>query len=245
MSANFLDKSGFCMGIDFHVYFTVVPPAPVPVPVPYDPHIVGDSHAGPSKFWRIAHTVTTNGNPTLQSQWAMLVIPHCFIPAGPSHPVEAVNIAAIIALGSITPPMAVHSVTAEKGTLLTELTGSHGLNVDCSDMPLVGVSKDTNLNSVMTSPTLGDYLGSLLGAILSIAWSWTGAAIIGDKVKGAGAVATILAQAVVSLDLAILQTLLDYLATVGDATNDAVNYIFNWITQKVQELTDSKTPLLQ
>ncbi len=58
--------------------------------------------------------------------------------------------------------MGVASVTGEQHELATCLLGGFGINNNCSDLPGI-VNAVVNLNSVKTSPTLGDYLELGLG----------------------------------------------------------------------------------
>ena len=102
MSANLLDTSGSCTGTDFHMYFGMGPLG-APVPVPLAPHIVFWKHAWESREWRIATTVTTCGNPVLQSNWAMMLVVHVPLVPMPAHPIEAIQLLSIIAAGSATP----------------------------------------------------------------------------------------------------------------------------------------------
>ncbi len=242
MSANFLDTSGLCMGTDYHMFFAIAPPLPPPIPVPLVPHIVGDGHDQISKFWRIAFSVTTDGKLTLQSQWAMLIVPHVFTPVGPPHPAaETIQLNVIIATSSAAPQLAVHGVTGEKQNLLTELYGSVGLNLDCGDFPAVSTSTDLNLNSVKTAPTLGDYLGALLGAALSQGYAWL-SGVPGGKIE-VKVLENVVEQALATLGIASVQTLLDYLSVAVGETIDIVNYVFNWIAQQLQKAFDSQHAL--
>lgn len=164
MSANFLDNSGDCAGTDLHTFVTIGPLG-APVPIPFAPHAVGVSHAWASRAWRIAHTVTTTGSPVLQNNWALLLIPHAPMIGAPPHPAEGAMIASIVLGSSIAPQLTAHKVTGEGQPLFTEISGCLGLNVDCSDLPMV--SADLNLNTVMTTPTLGDYIGAIVSGALS------------------------------------------------------------------------------
>jgi hypothetical protein len=242
MSANFLDKSGLCAGADRHMYFSQGP-LNVPLPNPKKAHGVVYAHFLGSKRWRIAHTVTTNGWAVLQSNWAMIVIPHVpsFSPA--MHTIaEPVNLAAIVLTSSSTPVMSAHSVTGEKQALCTSAWSCLGINIDCGDPPFPGAMVDVNTNSVETSPTLGDYLGALFSAFCAVGYAWAGAAIIGDKFKALGKLEEIIVQALASLGLAVVQTLLDVLSVTVHAVADPVNFVINTIAQMIQDGVDAPAP---
>jgi hypothetical protein len=238
MSANFLDKSGLCFGADNHMYFGA---GPVPVPVPKTKHAVLYAHCLGSKRWRIAHTVTSDGWKMLQSNWAMLVIPHIPRFQPPPHPAaEGVNLTAIILAGTSTPLMSAHSVTGGGQALCTAVAYCAGINIDCGDPPFPGAMMDFNLNTVETSPTLGDYLAALFSALCAVGYAWTGAAIIGDKIKHANKLTEIIAQSLTSLSLAVVQTLLDILSVTVSPILDPVNFIINWLAQQIQESVDAR-----
>jgi hypothetical protein len=152
----------------------------------------------------------------------MILVPHGPLTGAPPHPAaEIVNIAAILLSSSAAPQLSAHSVTGEGTALCTALLGCYGLNLDCGDAPVFGASHDLNLNSVKTSPTLGDYLAAVFSAVMSMCYSWATAYMIADKIKVAGqAFAEIVAQSLASLDLSIVQTLLDFLnAVLGDVSS--------------------------
>jgi hypothetical protein len=214
MLANFLDTSGHCWGFDPHQYIALGPEG-IPLPIPLKPHFITAKHNGDSRTWRIARTVTTDGNPVLQGNWAMILVAHFSIPVPEPHPLETVMIAVIIGASSAAPQLTVHAVTGENNPLLTEISGSDGLNLDCGDLP--ALSYDYNANTVMTTPSLGDYLGALVSAIGSYYYSWAGSKEIGlllDPVK------KLLKNLLATVAVAYLQTLLDYVNYLLSETND-------------------------
>jgi hypothetical protein len=228
MSANFLDKSGWMVGADPHVYFT---PGPAGVPLPgISIYVVACLHAWPSRDWRIAHSVTTDNWSTLQSNWSMLLVVHVPIYNLPPHPgAEPPYIVAVIGASSSAPTMSAHSVTGEGQALLTALVGFFGFNLNCG-LPSLPSGLDFNPNSVKTTPTLGDYVSSFFGmvynsmyanvvGVVGWKWNWTQA-----------------------LDFAILQNLLDFF----DAKNisiicDPIVWMISKITGKIQSLVDDAT----
>jgi hypothetical protein len=244
MSANFLDTSGNCAGIDGHTYFAIGP-AGVPLPMPLVPHIIAWKHSWKSRDWRIAKTVTTGGNPVLQGNWAMIFVVHVPIPVAAPHAIEAVQLAGIIMAGSAAPQLTAHKVTAQENPLLTEISGTFGLNLDCADF--LALSKDFNANTVMTQPTLGDYLAAIISTALSFLYAWASNKVIGgthpvpDKIAPNIAkqalekiLLNIAKQAVGGLGVAILQNLLDMIT--ADPTANAISKI----SQLVQRLVDGE-----
>ncbi len=207
MSANFLTTSGSCMGLDGHTYFAAG--GPVPIPVPLVPHLVVAGHGGPSRTWRIAKTVTTDGMPVLQGNWAMMLVAHIPNPPAAPHPIEPINLLAIILGGSATPQLTAHSVVVEGGALLTAISGAFGMNLDCADFP--AHSEDVNVNTVMTTPTHGDYVAAVLSTALSWFYAWLGAQAGGLAASKMSKTpeGEIAVGAVLSVALAIAQTSLD------------------------------------
>lgn len=224
MSSNLLNKSGVMAGIDFHTYITIGPLG-VPVPVPFCPHVVGGAHFLISRLWRIAFTVTTDGWATLQNNWALMVFTHVPEPAGPPHPTEGANIAIIVITSSSAPQLSAHSVTVEKQAVLTAIYSAFGLNLDCGTVPSpTGV--DLNLNTVVTTPTLGDYLSAVLGALLSSAYGTVTGAVFGGE-SGIG--------------LAILQNLADGLYSNHELASfllDPPQWVINKLTGLLQGWVD-------
>ncbi len=244
MSANFLNTSGGFAGVDFHVFIALGPEG-VPVPTPEQPHIVGARHKDHSREWRIARTVTTDGNPVFRSGWAMMDVEHIPVTPLPPHPLELVWIVAVIATSSSQPPLAVHEVTGEGLPLLTEIDGFTGYNVDCSEVPVPSI--DINLNSVRTTPTLGDIIAAILGA----AWRMLFGRLLGKGLgKLWGKLASDLEEAARKmlgyLSSALVRTVLNWLASFAVPWADPIVWAFNkWIAPRVQRLADSPSPLLQ
>jgi hypothetical protein len=221
MSANFLNLWGSFMGIDQHTFIMLVPsPAPIPAPIPLQPHGVAHNHLDVSRRWRIATTVTMSKSPVLQNNWAMLGVMH--IPLAPlvPHPTEAPWLAVIILGSSSTPQLSAHKVTGQGQALLTEIAGSKGVNLDCTDG--FTMAPDVNLNSVVTQPTLGDYIAAALSAVGNY---WLG------KFYGMG-----------GLPLAVITNLLDGINSqmtgkaallIGDPGADAINVVTGAIQRAI------------
>jgi hypothetical protein len=237
MSANFLDKSGLTAGIDLHTYFTDSPPpaTAVPFPLEHTIHSVACAHWWPSKFWRIAHSVTTDNWATLQSGWSMLLVPHAPTTAAPPHPVEGINIAAIILTSSAAPIMSVSSVTGEGTALCTALVSCVGLNLDCGDVP--SGSGDVNLNSVKTSPSLGDYLAAIVGTVLNMLFTWKVGGAISKELERDGLAK--IEQDLFGMGLALVQTVLDALNSICSFINDPVAAVIGLVSSLAQKGADA------
>ena len=104
------------------------------------------------------------------------------IPALPPHPAEAPILALVIAFSTSTAQLSVDSVTGEGNALACCISGAWGLNVNCNDpkdSPSGGVIV---ISTVRTSPTLGDFMGALVGFHLN---RWFNKQL-GDKLKKLG-----------------------------------------------------------
>jgi hypothetical protein len=242
MSANFLNKEGACAGIDLHTFVTIGPFG-APIPLPLQGHAIAVSHSWASRSWRIAHSVTTDASPVLQNNWAAMLVPHVPLATAPPHPAEAAVLVAIIAASSAAPQLSAHKVTAEGQALCTAISGLFGLNLDCSDMP--ALSYDINPNSVMTQPTLGDYIGAIISTALSCAVSYAQSYAMGkmaptDAKPGVGAgeiVRNLNHGNVFSVASAVATTLLDII------TGDPVANTIGLISGVAQRAADGE-PLL-
>ena len=130
-------------------------------------HAVGSGHGPNCRIWRVVRSVTTGGCNVLQSGFAMLFVPHVPVLAPPPHPLyEPPLLVMAIPTSTSAPVMSAHSVTNSGQALATAIVRPAGRNLDCGLQPQpTGI--DVNLNSVKTSPTLGDYLGAAVGAWLN------------------------------------------------------------------------------
>jgi hypothetical protein len=225
-----------------------------PVPLPLVPHGIYWKHSLKSRDWRIAKTVTTCGNPVLQSNWAMLFVVHVPMPVAAPHALEIAQIAGIIAAGSATPQLTAHKVTAQGGPLCTAISGSFGLNLDCGDF--ISFSKDTNANTVMTQPTLGDYVAAILSTGFSFLYAWGLSKLIGKAFPVPDKIAkditqkalemiilNLVRQAQASVAVAVVQTLLDLVnakAEDGSWAGDPGAVAISKGTAVVQKLVDGE-----
>jgi len=221
MSSNFLDASGIMAGVDIHFWQLLVPPSPAPVPTP-TPHIVADSFFGIQRYWRVVWSVTTGMCPTLQSNWCLLIVPHIPIPPGPPHPTEAVSLACTIATSSSSPQLSVHSVTGKGQALYVCVIGCINWNLNCG-LPAWITGWVLNLNSVKTTPSLGDYVSAAVGTVLNAIYTTGTTAIPSNPV---------------AIGVTVLQNLLDGLNAAGIGPGDPVAWVIGKITSTVQEAID-------
>ena len=170
----------------------------------------------------------------------MILVPHGPLPGAPPHPAaEPINLAAIILTSTAAPQLNVHSVSAEGGALCTAILGCWGLNLDCGDAPVFGASHDLNLNSVKTSPSLGDYVAALLSAALNMLYAWGPGKIISTYITTEAKLAQVVLQAIPAVALSIEQTVLDAINSVIDrlpevTSNEYESYILSVIGQCVK-----------
>lgn len=157
MSANFLDDKGRMVGIDLHVFWTVIPAPPYVVPVPMIPHLVHADHDRLIAMGRTP-TVTSDAEKMLKSGFGMYVFIHSPLTVLPPAPVEAIMLGVLLVKASSIVVMTVHSVTSQATPLGTCIYGAFGIHVNCG---LPGVGAVYNANSVKTSPTAGDYAGAI------------------------------------------------------------------------------------
>lgn len=154
MSVNFYDDLGVMLSFDFHAYPTGGISAPLP-------HLVS---ARNDRFlataWKRTPTVTHNTFPMIQKGHDLLLFEHlpCVPPVGPNPPGVVADGAAILIGASSKANFAVHKVTGEGEPLATCVDGMTGLNSNCTT-PAIPIGYVFQLCSVVTQPTLGDYVG--------------------------------------------------------------------------------------
>jgi hypothetical protein len=217
MSSNFLNRSGFFAGVDLHWYIPIGVPPPAPGPPIPQIHIVGQLHDGPDRFWRRVDSVTAEASPVRQSGWAMLLVPHLPIMIPPPHALEVANLAVTILTSSSAPQLSASTVTGKGSALLVEIIGPMGANADCG-FGIIPNNIDVNLNSVKTTPTVGDYAGAAAGFVLNGIVNTLVAAIPPS------------ASPLWSIGIALTQHILD--AT----NNDPISKATTWVQQTVDGL---------
>ena len=216
MSANFLDVSGAFAGADLHLYW----PGPPPAPPVLNLHAVASLHIFIwNRPWRWVTTVTTGHCAVLQSGWAMILVPHIPIPIPPNPVAEGANLACVILTSSSSPQISAHSVTGKGTALCTALLGPMGLHTDCG-VQFLPTGIDVNLNSVKTSPTLGDYAAAVVGMVLNGMY---------NQLTG------VIQQNPICYLVAALQNLSDL---TGLGILDPVTWVINQITGVVQSGID-------
>jgi len=183
MSVCFYDGRGGMTGVDVHI-FLLAGPGPLAVtgiPIPVG-HAVGFWSFGTwaGTVWKMARTVTSDGHAMIQDGYDWYVVPHAPMAAPPAA-AEAAKLTGIMISSRSSAWMSVHSVRAQGGPLATCFDGMAGLNANCWEW---GLSLPTgvvvNPNSVVTSPTLGDYLGAVASLALANAIGVATYAIVGS-----------------------------------------------------------------
>lgn len=163
MIANFYNTTGSMMGTDIHE-FIVAPKLPVPLPYMANVHFSWK----PCTWWKRVEQVTMDKYPSLQNGMDYYLIPHTPPPAFTSSPAEQFANLIVIVLDSGSKAwMSAHKVhlAGEKAAIC--IASSASTNVNCNfpvDHPFL--NSVTNINSVQTNATAGDYLGSLAGALI-------------------------------------------------------------------------------
>ena len=162
MSVNFYDNSGVMNGTDPHQFYAVGPGGvPAPSSQPYG---VAAPMFWPTATWyKRTGTVLSDGWQMIQGGFDLYIVPHVPPPI-PPHPVaQPVEYVMIMATSSSKARMMVHGVTGEGKPLATCLLGPLGANTNCAKPLAVPFNVVLNLNSVKTSPTMGDYIGAAAG----------------------------------------------------------------------------------
>ncbi len=159
MSVCFYNTKGWMVGIDVHMFQMAVPPDPLPVTMPFFPHAVGVKLSwGFCSEKSKLKNVTSDGAPMLQKGHKLKMVPH--IGLGPPHPVEPLQLAAVIASSKTTCVMGVESVTGAGEPLATCLYDSIGANVNCFSPVDVPSGFVHNGNTVHTTPSAADYVNA-------------------------------------------------------------------------------------
>jgi hypothetical protein len=172
VSVNFYNSVGQMLGVDCHTYWFVGGPPQtaffVGLPMPFAPHVVCIPFFGtwPATFYKDTDTVSSDGWDMLQDGYDWYLIPHIPAVPMPMSVLGCVILGKTIVDSGSKPFMSVHSVTGEGEPLATSVFGWFGLNANCWDG---GLSLPTGIvyqpNSVVTTPTLGDYIGAVAGLL--------------------------------------------------------------------------------
>ncbi len=154
MTVCFHDDAGRMYGVDKHLYWTAAK-----IPIPDHPHmVVLPLFAQPSFLSKRAGTVTSESWKMIQAGHKNMQFVHVPVPVPPDPQLEALNLAVIITLSKSGPVFSVGSVTGEGTALAVCAIHAFGYNNNCR-----GDGIAPNGNSVVTSPTLGDYASGALG----------------------------------------------------------------------------------
>lgn len=232
MSVNFNDATGLMVGADNHIFLMVVPPSPLPVPTPTW-HVVGTPFMKEPTVKRIWKT-KSDGWEMCKDGFDIYLVPHVPIPPGAPHPGEiAWLLTMVIAVSGSKCAMSVHSVTNGGDPLATCLISSIGTNMNCNDPLDLPTDVVINRNTVITSPTLGDYLGALFGAVVDSVISWAFGKLLGPA-KNAG---KRLLQNIYKQILRRLPDLLKMIPVIGD-TLSALADIPGFVKKQIQQGVD-------
>jgi hypothetical protein len=152
------------IAMDGHMYVAIPPPTGVPVPMPHVANAMFLAIA--NRVWRVATKVWVGMTPGLQSSWARLLVNHAPIPVMPPQPaLEAAALATTIVTSSSQPVMTVHSVVGQGQPLMCCLALCAGANQNCGIFPSGGPT--LNICTVLSSPTLGDYVNAAIGIAIN------------------------------------------------------------------------------
>ncbi len=222
MSVTFYNERGSMFGVDLHT-----PEETGKVPTPLKVEIRFDHPAFLPQSKKVGN-VTMDGAPAFQGGIDFYLIPHWLFPAG--------VVGTATANSGSKGYMQVHAVTLGGEPAATCQLLCMGRNVNCSDPvdhPLTNVVM--NPNSVVTSPTLGDYAGSWVGMVL-------------DSLISA-AVGAIAGEAAPRYEMPLKHTwrraadmAKEATKNMSQTTQDAVNEVFDKpgkVSKSVQEQVDS------
>lgn len=170
MTACFYNASGRMIGMDVHEFMALFPLDPLPLPSIGLYFVTASFDRLAATFWKRPRTLTSDGQPMIKGGFDMYLVPHipltsvAPIPFLPLHPLGIITNAKIIGDAGSKAQLQAHSVTYNDDPLATCILFCVGLNVNCQ---LLGASAPTggvfNPNSVITQPTVGDYLGAIAG----------------------------------------------------------------------------------
>jgi hypothetical protein len=169
MSACFNTAKAVMIGFDPHIFISVLVVAGVPVPVPsIAPHLCGATFASPTcTTWKRLPSVTADGSPMIQRGFDLYLVPHFPLTALPWHPTEPAVLALVVLTSKSVARMHVGSVRGGGSPLATCVIGGIGANANCAEPIDVPLDIVINPGTVVTSPTLADYVASLAYYIVS------------------------------------------------------------------------------
>jgi hypothetical protein len=164
MSSNFYNTSGIHLnGLELHEY--VAAPA---VPMSMHPHASGqyDFFRPLATLWKKADKVTSDNWSMMQQGYDFYRIFHFPVPVPPPGAGEGAALGKIILTSGSKCQMAVMSVTSDGNPLACCVTNMFSTNQNCSDPIDLEINLVVNLNSVVTSPTAGDFKAAFYSGLL-------------------------------------------------------------------------------
>ena len=164
MSANFYNNRGIMVGPDIHPWSAL--------PQIWIATTLFDNLGA---TWSKRTTkVTSDAQKMLKGGFTVYAVPHIptNAPVPPAPPAIALALAAVVLGASTKAHMKAHSVRAEGGALATCLWSAFGLNANCCFPIAMPFGVVTNVNSVQTSPSLGDYVAAYVEYVVTAATSY-------------------------------------------------------------------------
>lgn len=165
MSCNFYKNSGFMVGIDIHKFYEFPN-----VPIEIFPHFVAAPLASPSAtYWKRTVLVYADRYAMIQGGFDLYFVSHIPLPLPGAFPGsrEVPHLVEVILDSGSKAQLQAHSVTGEGNPLAVCVFGPVGLNANCFEYGLSASSGIvTNLGTVKTTPTAGDYAGAIAGMIV-------------------------------------------------------------------------------
>ncbi len=164
MSACFYNSSGTMLGVDVDKFIMNVEGAPFPVP---HFHSVAIPFEWAAQFWpKSIESVTMDRCTSFQGGMDFYLIPHVPWPIIPAHGDEATELLTRILTSGSKAWMSVHKVHVGGDKAATCIFDCVGTNQNCGwPVDLIVTNMVVNFNSVITSPSQGDYVGSFVAAI--------------------------------------------------------------------------------
>jgi len=180
MSSNFYNTSGIHLnGLELHEYV-----AKTNVSIPFHPHASGqyDFFRPLATLWKKADRVTADKWPMMQQGYDFYKVFHFPVPLPPPDiNAEGPVLGKIIMTSGSKCQMAVMSVTSGS-PLACCISNMVSVNQNCSDPVDVEMNLVVNLNSVVTSPTAGDFAAAYLSGWLDKAMGYG----VGKMFEGGG-----------------------------------------------------------
>lgn len=177
MSSCFYDMRGGMLGLDKHIYWKLVKGAGWPgivVGLPDEKwHAVGSMHDWNHNANHTT-TVTSEGNLMLKKDFSMEYIPHIPLVTDPPSVLGVAWLIGVIVRSKSEPVMHMPSVTGQGTALACCVYSMIGVNKNCGGYGVV-----INPNTVVTSPSLGDFAQVLLGMLVNQALDWVVDKLIG------------------------------------------------------------------